>query len=198
VAGDTRWCVEGMVLSAGSALDWLRQTCGMGGYANFESLAGSVPDAAGAAFLPALQGLGAPHGDAVRRGALGGLNPSVTLAHLARAGLEGLAFRAREVIDHIHGLTEVPRPEVLSVDGGLTANRLFLQVLADLVGCPVRRHATPEATLLGAAMAAGRGARALAESDLAAMVRYDPPVTPLIGADEAAARFAQWRQSVYV
>src|SRR5665213_3018685 len=70
VAGDTRFCLEGMVLSAGSALDWLRGAASLGGHARFEALAASVPDAAGAAFLPALQGLGAPHPDPARRAAL--------------------------------------------------------------------------------------------------------------------------------
>ncbi|MDQ2860494.1 MAG: FGGY family carbohydrate kinase, partial [Pseudomonadota bacterium] len=56
VAGKTRFCLEGMVLSAGGALDWLRSACRLGGHARFEALAASVPDAAGAAFLPALNG----------------------------------------------------------------------------------------------------------------------------------------------
>ena len=197
VAGETRWCVEGMVLSAGSALDWLRATCALGGHARFGALAASVPDTAGAAFLPALQGLGAPHGDPSRRGALRGLSASVTRAHLARAGLEGLAFRAREVVDHVYGLTGVPPPEVLGVDGGLTRGFLFPRVLADLLGRPVRRHSAPEATLLGAALCAGRGAGLLSEADALALVRYDPPVEPRISADEAAARFADWRAAVY-
>ena len=197
VGSETRWCAEGMVLSAGSALDWLRTTCGLGGHAAFEALAASVPDAGGAAFLPALQGLGAPHGDPGRRGGLIGLTPGVTRAHLARAGLEGLAFRAREVVDNIYGLTGATRPEALGVDGGLTRNALFLRVLADLTGRPVRRHATPEATLLGAAISAGRGAGLLAETDVSAMIRFDEPVSPTIGADESAKRFAAWRAAVY-
>jgi glycerol kinase len=195
--GETLWCVEGMVLSAGAALDWLRETCRLGGHDGFEALAAQAPDAAGAAFLPALQGLGAPHGDPARRGALAGLTSAVGRPQLARAGLEGLAFRAREVVEHVYGLTGQRPPQVLGVDGGLTANRLFLQVLADLLGRPVRRHAMAEATLLGAAMCAGRGARVLSEADAAALVRFEPPVAPRLGADEAAARFAAWRAAVY-
>ena len=197
VGGQTRWCVEGMVLSAGSALDWLRGACGLGGHARFESLAGSVADAGGAAFLPALNGLGAPHGDPARRGALHGLTGGVTRAHLARAGIEGLAFRAREVLEHIEGLTGGAASQALGVDGGLTRSRLFLQVLADLTGRAVGRHATPEATLLGAAIGAGRGAGLLSETDIAAMRRFDDPVSPSLGADEASARFAAWRAAVY-
>ncbi len=197
VAGETRFCIEGMVLTAGAGLDWLRAACGLGRHGSFEALAASVPDAGGAAFLPALQGLGAPHGDPSRRGGLTGLTASVTRAHLARAALEGVAFRAREVVDHVYELTDLAPPPALGVDGGVTANRAFLEILADMLGRPVARHATAEATLLGAALCAGRGAGLLTDADIGAFVRHEPPVQPRISADEATQRFAAWRAAVY-
>ncbi len=197
VGGDTRFCVEGMVLSAGSAVDWLREAFALGDHAAFEGLAGSVADTAGAAFLPAMQGLGAPRGDSGRRASLTGLTSSVRRAHLARAALEGVAFRAREILDHIYAVTDFPPPVALGIDGGLSRSRLFLQILADLSGRAVRRHATPEATLLGAALAAGRGAGVLSEGDTAKMIRFEPAVEPRLKTDEADARFAAWRQQVY-
>lgn len=197
VGGQTRFCVEGMMLSAGQALDWLRDRFALGAAGEFEALAGSVGDAAGAAFLPALQGLGAPDQDPRRRAMLGGLSAAVGRAHLARAGLEGLAFRAREIVDHIYERVELAPPDALGVDGGLSRSDMFLQILADLLARPVRRHATPEATLLGAAMAAGRGTGLLTEPDQQAMIRFEAPVRPKIGSDEAAERLAAWRVQVY-
>src|ERR1019366_2790602 len=67
VAGETRFCLEGMVFSAGSAVDWVRNTLRLGDHARFEALAASVADAGGVTFLPALHGLGAPHRDPARR-----------------------------------------------------------------------------------------------------------------------------------
>jgi glycerol kinase len=197
VAGETRFCVEGMVLAAGQALDWLRDRLALGSPAEFSALAGSVGDAAGAAFLPALQGLGAPEQDPRRRARLGGLSAAVGRANLARAGFEGLAFRAREIVDFIYERVTLAPPVALGVDGGLSRSDVFLQVLADLLGRPVRRHATPEATLLGAAMAAGRGAGLLTGDDQQAMIRFQEPVTPEISADEASERLAAWRSEVY-
>jgi glycerol kinase len=197
VGGQARFCLEGMVLSAGAALDWLRALCRLGDHARFEALAASVPDAGGAAFLPALHGLGAPHGDAARRAGLTGLGASVTRAHLARAALEGVAFRVREVFEHVYGLTDLPPPGALGVDGGLTANAAFLQIQADLLGRPVRRHATLEATAAGAALCAARGAGLLTAGDARAFTRYDRVVEPKIGADEATDRFSAWRRRVY-
>lgn len=197
VDGRARFCVEGMVLSAGSAIDWLRSACGLGGHARFEVQAGSVADAGGAAFLPALQGLGAPHGDAARRGVLTGLTPSVTSAHLARAGLEGVAFRVREACEHVFEVAGADASGSLGVDGGLTANPTFLQIQADLLGRPLRRHAVPEATAAGAALAAARGVGLLSESDTGAFMRYDRTIEPRLSADEAQARFIAWKAQVY-
>jgi glycerol kinase len=118
-------------------------------------------------------------------------------AHLARAALEGVAFRAREILDHIYAVTDFPPPAALGIDGGLSRGGQFLQILADLTGRPVRRHATPEATMLGAAQAAGRGASVLSEGDVDKMISFEPTVEPRLAPDQADARFAAWRQQVY-
>ena len=197
VGGETRFCLEGMVYSAGSALDWLRAATGLGGHARFEALAASAPDASGAWFLPALQGLGAPHGDAARRGALGGLSLATTPAHLARAAMEGVAFRVREVFDFLYDLSGTEPPVALGVDGGLSANDTFLQVQADLLGRPIRRHAIREATACGAAICAGLGAGLITPADAAAFTRYDRTFEPRISADEGASRLAVWKAAAY-
>ena len=197
VGTDTRFCLEGMVYSAGSALDWLRRTCGLGAIPRFEALAAASPDAGGAVFLPALQGLGAPHGDFAKRGLIGGLSVATGPGQLARAGLEGVAFRVREAFDHVYAGTEFPAPETLHVDGGLTGSAALMQAQADLLARPVARHAVREATACGAAICAGRGIGLLTEADTAAFARYDRTFEPGVGADEADARFAAWRGAVY-
>ncbi|MBS0408644.1 MAG: glycerol kinase [Proteobacteria bacterium] len=200
VGGQTTFCLEGMVFSAGAALDWLRRVAGLGDHAKFEALAASVSDAGGAWFLPALQGLGAPHGDAARRGALGGLSLATGKAQLARAALEGLAFRVREVFDFIAPM--VPEGsagalEALGVDGGVSANATFLQFQADLLGRPVRRHAVREATACGAALCAGLGTGLLKPGDAGAFTRYARAFEPRISADEAEGRLAAWKAAAY-
>jgi len=185
------------VLSAGQAVDWVRDRFALGDYAALDGLAASVADAGGAAFLPALQGLGAPNNDPARRGALVGLGSSVSRSHLARAALEGVAFRAREIVDNIYQAVDFAPPDALGVDGGLSRSPVFVRILADLLGRPVRRHATAEATLLGAAIAAGRGAGLLSPTDERAMIQFEEPVTPTIASAQSAERFAAWRAQVY-
>jgi glycerol kinase len=197
VGGETTFCLEGMVYSAGSALDWLRGVARLGGHARFEAMAASAPDTGGAWFLPAHQGLGAPYGDAARRGGIGGLSLATSPAQIARAGLEGLAFRVREVLDAIDPMLPGGPPAFLGVDGGLSANDTFLQIQADLLGRPIRRHAVREATAAGAALCAARGVGLLGADEGAGFTRYDRTFEPSIGADEAATRLAAWQGAVH-
>ena len=195
VAGETRFCVEGMVFSAGSAVEWVRRTMGFGDHAAFEALAASAADSGGVAFLPALQGIGARHSliPAAAR-PWSGLSGATGPAQIARAAQEGVAFRVKAILDHFAAATDLPAPTVLKVDGGLAASDTLLQIQADLTGLPVARHALRDAAAAGAAIGAGRGAGVLAETG--AFTRHDRVFEPRIGADEAAARHDTWRTQV--
>ncbi|MEO8812194.1 MAG: FGGY family carbohydrate kinase [Caulobacteraceae bacterium] len=197
VEGETLFCLEGMVLSAGAALDWVRETFRLGGHGRVEALVGAVADAGGAAFLPALNGLGPPYGDPTRRATFAGLTAATGRGEIARAAMEGVAFRVREVFDHVRGLTGFPPPAFLPVDGGLAASDGLLQMQADLLGLAVRRHAHLEATACGAAMCAGRGVGLLTAAETAAFTRYGRTFEPAMGADEAAGRLELWKKAVY-
>lgn len=197
VGGETRFCLEGMVYSAGSALDWFRARFGLGGHRRFEDLARMAPDSGGLSVLPALQGLGAPYGDAARRGAVVGLCMSSNPGHIARAAMEGVAFRVREMVDHIYAATDLTPPSVVKADGGLSANDTLMQIQADLLGRPVARHAHREATACGAAMSAGRGAGLLSAEDARAFVRHDRVFEPRLSMDESRGRLVAWQTAVY-
>jgi glycerol kinase len=196
VAGETRFCLEGMVFSAGSAADWVRRTFRLGDHARLEALAASAADSGGVAFLPALQGLGAPRPDPGRRAMLVGMSGATGRAQIARAVLEGVAFRVGDILEHITAATDLPAPTMLKVDGGLAASDTLLQIQADLTGLPVARHAQRDAAAVGAAIGAGRGAGVLAERDVAAFTRHDRLFEPAIAAHEALARREAWRAEV--
>lgn len=195
--GRTRFCIEGMVITAGSAFDWLRRTFGIASHEAFERLAAENPDAAGAWFLPALQGLGAPYGDFARRGAMGGLSTATTTGHLVRAAVEGLACRVREAFDAVYDGAGLRRPQTLRVDGGMTASDQLMQAQADILGIPVARHALREATAAGAAICAARGVGLLGAEETSGFAVYDRTFEPRTSADEAAARFGQWKAAAY-
>jgi glycerol kinase len=151
VGSKRQYAVEGAVLVAGAAIQWLRDGLGIvASAAETEQLAREVGSSDGVFFVPALTGLGSPYWDAEARGLIAGLTRGTTRSHLVRATLEAIALQVADVLDAL------PDPvEVLRADGGATANGFLMQLQADLLGCPVEVAAEPETTALGAAALAG-------------------------------------------
>ncbi len=79
-----------------------------------------------------------------------------TSAHVARAVLEGCAYALRDIVDRLDALG-LGHGEVRIVGGG-ARDDLWAAIKADVLGRPVRRVLTEEATAVGAAMVAGVGA----------------------------------------
>ena len=107
-------------------------------------------------FVPALTGLGAPHWQPAARGTIFGLTRATSLADVARATLEGVAFQIADLIEAIQEDLEGPLTD-LRVDGGMARSDPFLQFQADVLGQPIRRSPQTESTALGAALLAGLG-----------------------------------------
>ncbi len=148
--GEMAYALEGSLLVAGAAVQWLRDQLGIiSTAAETEALARSVPDAGGVHFVPAFAGLGTPHWAPDVRGTMTGLTRGTTRAHLARAALEAMAFGVAELYEAMQGTAP------LKVDGGAAANDWLMQFQADILGMPVRRPDVIETTALGAAGLAG-------------------------------------------
>ena len=82
----------------GRAVAARRPACHQGLAARCKALAESVPDAGGVVFVPAFAGLGAPYWKPDARGAIVGLTRGTTVAHIARAALESIAFQSAALL----------------------------------------------------------------------------------------------------
>jgi glycerol kinase len=196
--GERRCCLEGTVMTAGAAVQWLRDGLGLiGSAAECSALAASVPDSGGVWVVPALQGLGTPHMDAAGRAVIGGISRGTTRAHIVRAVLDGIAYRTREALETLLEDAQAPRPARLRVDGGVAANDFFLQGLADVLGSPVERPETVQATALGVAYLAGTGVGVWSGiDDVRHAWRSGGVFEPRLGADAREARFHAWQQAI--
>jgi len=187
-----RFCLEGMVITAGATLDWL-VTLGLAPSVQaLDREAAQVPDSGGVSMLPALQGLGTPHMSPERRGVFAGLTRSSTRGHLARAALESVAFRCREILGAMRTATGVA-PDAVHVDGGGAVSDLWMQIHADVLGVPVVRPVEREATLLGAALCAGRAAGLRWPSGDAAFCATERVFEPRGSDAGRESRFDAWR-----
>jgi len=153
--GKPTYALEGSIAVTGALVQWFRDNIGLIGSApEIETLALSVEDNGGCYFVPAFSGLFAPHWRSDARGVIAGLTGYINKGHLARAVLEATAWQTREVMDAMNtdyggSLSE------LRVDGGMTANNLLMQFLADVLAVPVVRPIVAETVSLGSAYAAG-------------------------------------------
>src|SRR5690606_9287262 len=99
-------------------------------------------------------GLGAPYWKPDARGAITGLTRGSTMAHIARAALESIAYQSAALLQAMSrdavAAGGAPLTE-LRVDGGACVNNLLMQFQADLLGIPVLRPTMVETTALGAA-----------------------------------------------
>lgn len=148
------WHVMGVMLSAGGALRWLRDTLGYRDYAEINADAASVPAGSeGLVFLPYLSGERTPHKDPNARGVFFGLSLSHTRAHLARAVMEGVAFGLNDSF-RIFGELNVPLEQVRAAGGGAKSD-VWLGIQADVTGLPHSHLNIDEGPAYGAAILAG-------------------------------------------
>jgi gluconokinase len=152
------WIAGGPVNSGGVVFRWMRDKLapdladggGDAGYARLVDLAmEALPGAGGLLFLPHLSGERAPHWDERARGTFVGLSLEHDRRHMLRAGLEGIALHLRSVAEALAGLAGEPREIRLS--GGFARSAALRQLIADVLGKPVVRTDSEDASGVGAA-----------------------------------------------
>jgi glycerol kinase len=155
IGGKTTYALEGSVFIAGAAVQWLRDGLkAITASADVETLMSEVRDTDGVYLVPAFVGLGAPYWDPRARGVIVGLTRNSSIAHIARAAVDAMAYQTRDVLEAMQSESRLSLT-TLKVDGGAAANAMLLQFQADLLNVSVRRPVVSETTALGAAYLAG-------------------------------------------
>ncbi len=196
-----QFALEGSVFVGGAVVQWLRDGLhAIKGSGEVEALALSVPDAGGVMLVPAFTGLGAPYWKPDARGTITGLTRGTTLAHIARAALESIAFQSAALLQAMSRDAQdagaAPVTE-LRVDGGACTNDLLMQFQADLLGIAVVRPAVIETTALGAAYLAGLSCGLYASTaELSGLWRAARRFEPTCSAASAAERMGHWEHAV--
>ncbi|MBB2941900.1 glycerol kinase [Actinoplanes lutulentus] len=191
------YALEGSIATAGSLVQWFRDGLELISTASeIETLAATVSDNGGCYIVPAFSGLFAPHWRSEARGVIVGLTSYITKAHLARAVLEATAWQTRDVVDAMNADSGLALT-ALSVDGGMTADNLLMQFVADFLGVPVVRPMVAETVSLGAAYAAGLAVGYWSDlRDLRANRHRAGRWVPALDSPKRAAEHANWRRAV--
>ncbi|MGZ4122367.1 MAG: FGGY family carbohydrate kinase, partial [Tumebacillaceae bacterium] len=188
------YALEGSVFVAGAGVQWLRDELRIIDDASeTETLAKSVPDSDGVYIVPAFTGLGAPYWDPYARGTIWGLTRGTNRAHIARAMLESIAYKTRDVLDSMQADAGLSVADML-VDGGAVQNEFLMQFQADLLGTSVVRPVHHESTARGAAFLAGLavGFWDSPESLAALIGQANTTFTPQMTAEERNRLYRGW------
>jgi glycerol kinase len=194
IDGKVEYALDGGVFAAGAMLEWM---CNQLGIAQdppaLSKLAREAETSAGARVLPGLAGIGAPWWRPNARAVISGIYGGTTRENVARAALEGIAWRVADVVAAIRETSPV---ETLRVDGGLTNEPLLLQMQADSIGAPVEA-AGADATVLGAAALGAVGAGVIDSlTDLPEMLPADRRVEPEQDESWRASEHERWKEFV--
>ncbi|MGI3782498.1 MAG: FGGY-family carbohydrate kinase, partial [Janthinobacterium lividum] len=182
------YALEGNIRSSGATLTWLATLFGCTP-AEVAGAAGASSD--GVVLVPAFTGLGAPWWDDQARATITGITAGTRLEHLARAGLEAIAFQVEDVI----AAAEQAGDAITTIlaDGGPTTNATLMQLQADTSGRHVATAQVAELSALGAAHVAGLGAGVWSSADLEALPR---PRTAYAPASTGTERQRDWHAAV--
>lgn len=170
--GGGRWLRAYATFSGTEVLEWCARLLGLAGAAELVGLAETSGAQEVPLVLPYLSPAGerAPFRDAAARGAVTGLDITVTRADLARAVLEGRTMTIRDCL-----AAAGPAPEMLRVSGGGARSPWWCQLIADAVEVPVERTADDQTGALGAVLV-GRESLGMEPDLLAAVDRAVHPV----------------------
>jgi len=149
------WHAMGVMLSAAGSLRWLRDVLARDtAYEQLIAEAAERPAGAdGVLFLPYLTGERTPHADPNARAAFVGLELGHGRDALVRAVLEGVAYGLRDSFVLLRKLGA--RPEVGRASGGGARSKLWLEIVASVLGLPLELTAVEDGAAYGAALVGG-------------------------------------------
>jgi glycerol kinase len=193
----TEYALEGVVFNGGSAIQWLRDGLRIiEDSAEASVLAAKVEDTGGVYMVPAFTGLCAPYWDMYARGLIVGITRGTSREQIARATMESIAYRTRDVMDAMASDRGEPAPS-LRVDGGATKSDFLMQFQADILGIPVERPSVTEMAARGAAYLAGLGVGFWKSKDeVASQWKLDRVFEPTFSKDRRDELYAGWQKAV--
>jgi glycerol kinase len=185
------YALEGNIRSSGATLVWLARLFGS---TPAQIASSAAEDSGGVLLVPAFTGLGAPWWDDQARALITGLSEGTRQEHLARAGLEAIAFQIEDVVAAVE--QDSGPIKIILADGGPSANATLMQLQADTSGRQVSTSQVSELSALGAAHIAGIGAGLWSLSELDQLPRGRTTYQPQSDEQQRQQRQRDWHSAV--
>jgi glycerol kinase len=190
------YALEGNIPVTGAAVQWLAEFLGLPGSSAVAELAERAAGTGGLYIVPAFVGLGAPYWNDAARGLISGLTRGSTAAQLARATVDAIAYQVRDVFDVMQAEAGVEL-KVLLADGGASRNDMLMQFQADIIGRPLLRSTSAEASPRGAAYLAGLAVGIWRTLDgISQLPQTHERFEPRMSAHDRTALYAGWQTAI--
>jgi gluconokinase len=149
----TRVVAGGALSDGGGMFRWLRESLSLEDREDLESkLAALEPDAHGLTILPFWSGERSTGWSPDARGVIFGLKQETQPIEIVRAALEAIAYRFALIA---RALTFIaPDATIIATGNALRSSRVWMQIVADVLGRPIAIENTAEASIRGAALLA--------------------------------------------
>ena len=149
------WHVMGVTQAAGLSLSWFKKQFAKDlSYREIDRLCENISIGADKLiYLPYLMGERTPVLDTNARGVFFGLSAMHTMAHMARAVMEGVSYSLKNCLDVLNenGVNTTD----MALCGGGAKGEFWRGMIADVYGMPVKIMRSDEGAALGAAILAG-------------------------------------------
>ena len=189
INGEITYALEGSIFVAGSSIQFLRDKFKFFNSAEeSEKLASSADIDSKVYLIPAFTGLGAPHWKPDAKGAIFGLTLNSGINEIALATLEAIAFQTKELLEAME--SDGAKISSIKIDGGMSNNSFFSQLLADTLKKEIYKPQDIETTALGAAYLAAIGSGFAKKEDLLDFWEIDKKYVPKKDLDS---KFQNWQ-----
>lgn len=189
INGEITYALEGSIFVAGSSIQFLRDKLKFFNSAEeSEKLASSADIDSKVYLIPAFTGLGAPHWKPDAKGAIFGLTLNSGINEIALATLEAIAFQTKELLEAME--SDGAKISSIKIDGGMSNNSFFSQLLADTLKKEIYKPQDIETTALGAAYLAAIGSGFAKKEDLLDFWEIDKKYVPKKDLDS---KFQNWQ-----
>ena len=143
------YAIEGSIYSCGNIIQWLRDKMKFFTHArDSESFLNNDGNSKNVHFLPAFNGLGAPYWNSDIRGGFYGITQDSDNSDLITAAFKSICYQTRDITDLL--MKNNIKINSLLVDGGMTANKTFCQLLSNTLQKNISKPENIESTALGA------------------------------------------------
>jgi len=145
----TSYALEGSIYSCGNIIQWLRDKMKFfSSSADSEAFIEKNGESNNVKFLPAFNGLGTPYWNSDVRAGFSGITQNSSKEDMITAAFKSICYQTKDIITILESNGILINS--LLVDGGMTANKSFLQILADSLQKEVAKPSNTESTALGA------------------------------------------------